>query len=546
MKRNTILSKIRSKNQENKGIKIVRYGEEDIITKIRYNKNRTMIKIVSNKKNELIANNLKNALININVMALIINEINEKEIQHSNENHIFVFINRNETNIFPKRYIYYLIDNIEIKDEGYEAIWDHSLYYLNKYKEFNKKIYFLPQPYSNPIYNNYYDSEYDILFIGRINERVNKILKLISKAYNIVIYEEVFNNDLIDAIKKTKIVLFININENNQYNGVIINEAIKLNKLIITEEFDSCLFLDNLFEDFMLFYEPIDRDLLNLLDLFDLLDYYLNPINYEEKIKENDYCKTKYHNKTKFYLQKAMLSVSNYECCTLNYDLKKDTIYCISLVETPYRLTEFVKQNIDPKLTLYPAIKFPVGWIGCCMSYQNLIYNAKRLNLENITICEDDCKFTNDHIKKYDIIKEFLSKVEWDVFAGCVGMVKPETNIKNIWEYKGIQFVEIDFFTSMVFNIYNNTCYDKVIEWDTYNNISWDRDNIKKTTHTIDLYMSNLKLRTITTIPFLVECINIKSTLWNGSGDYKSVFSGSIKKLNEKIIKSKLKIQKIN
>jgi hypothetical protein len=84
----------------------------------------------------------------------------------------------------------------------------------------------------------------------------------------------------------------------------------------------------------------------------------------------------------------------------------------------------------------------------------------------------------------------------------------------------------------MVFNIYNNTSYDKIINW----RFTTDRQL------QIDQYIKKTNFKIITTYPFYFDCINIDSTLWgtNLYDEYNNMFKRSLEILNKKILNYKI------
>ncbi len=241
------------------------------------------------------------------------------------------------------------------------------------------------------------------------------------------------------------------------------------------------------------------------------------------------YTKYFYIDKLNTYnIQRNLVGIPSINIMNIEYNLDSNKIYCLHLFETPYRLIDFKNQNYHPDVTIYPAIKYNPGWVGCAHSYRNLIWNAKRCNLENITICEDDCQFKLDFDKKYKIILDFLKKIKWDIFVGCVAGLPKDTQIINIYKFQEMTFIEINKMHSMVFNIYNNSVYDIICDWKK----SKERD-----TNQIDQYIKNKNLKIIISYPFEFSCINTFSTLWNNNlyHHYNKLFNDSNKILEEKI-----------
>jgi hypothetical protein len=158
------------------------------------------------------------------------------------------------------------------------------------------------------------------------------------------------------------------------------------------------------------------------------------------------------------------------------------------------------------------------------------MYNAKRCNLDNITVCEDDCRFPNDFNEKYKIIKDFLNTIKWDIFVGVIAELPLDVKITNIYEYKNIKFIELNKMHSTVFNIYNNSVYDKILDWNINNNSQLNQ---------VDQYIKKLNIKIITTYPFYFDCIDVNSTIWNKNlyNEYNRMFQKSLNILNEKINK---------
>lgn len=468
------------------------------------------------------------------------NSIKKKQYFNDNSTH-FIFSDIKKTNgSLPRNYI--LIQTMHLTSESLNknfynlldkciACWDFSMcnikkYYNDKYKN---KIYFLPPLFFN-IYNtniNIFENDvYDLLFYGSPDdEKINGIISKINDKYRIIISTD------IKLIKICKIVVFFRKDDGfieiNKY-----GEILNLNKIILSEK---CVgddeYIHTIYEDVVVYFDNPNK-------LINYADYYLDEINYIEKIDEYSNKLIKIQDSSIFHVHKNLTSIKmakNNMC----FDMKMGKIYCLHLIETPFRINAFNLQKVKPDVLIYPAVKASIPWIGCGMSYQNMIWNAKRCGLSHITICEDDCSFKNDFFKKYDIIKSFLDQYSsgWDIFVGCIANLPVTTKISNVVNYGGMTFLEIDKMYSMVFNIYNSTSYDTICNWNS------SFENYKR--NSIDIYLKGKNLKIITTNPFEFECINIKSTLWgiNMYDKYNDMFTRSKntieKKINEYYKKSK-------
>jgi len=194
--------------------------------------------------------------------------------------------------------------------------------------------------------------------------------------------------------------------------------------------------------------------------------------------------------------------------------LFENKIYCLSLLETPWRLEEFNKQTFKPNVETYYGIYESIGWIGCGKSYMKILKEAKYQNLNKITICEDDCKFKNNFYEKISIINSFLEQNNnWDIFVGVINDLPDDTLIKNIYDYNGMTFFEIDKMHSTVFNIYNKSSFDKLLQWD-------------HTEGQFDQFIKRQNLRIITTFPFEFSCLSVKSIIDNSNNDNSVYLKG--------------------
>jgi len=309
--------------------------------------------------------------------------------------------------------------------------------------------------------------------------------------------------------------------------------VLQFNKLIISEsaERSEDSYSKYIYNDYVEFFDVIKDDLSNIGNLINLLDAYLNNKNkYDKKILQIKKNKSKLKGLSNYFLTKNLLSVIKPTEIKCNYDLESDTVYCLSLIETPARLAAFSEQEIYKRnktvFDIIPAIKYEPGWKGCAMSYVNLMYNAKRCALKTLTVCEDDCRFKPDFIEKYRIIRDFLKLIKsWDIFVGIIADLPTDTTLSKIYKYKGMTFIEINKMHSTVFNIYNSSVYDTFLKWDI---------NTQSRFNQIDQYLKNSDLKIIAPVPFEFSCLNVQSTLW-GSGDLYNQYNKLFEKSNQVI-----------
>ena len=167
-----------------------------------------------------------------------------------------------------------------------------------------------------------------------------------------------------------------------------------------------------------------------------------------------------------------------------------------------------------------------------------MLRKAREQNLSRITICEDDVEFPADWETRYHHALAYLDRNDdWDVFSGLIADLHEDTYIYKIEgknEDEQDEFVYIDQTVSTVFNVYAQSSFAALLEWDS--------DNRDVNGNTIDRFMQrNRSFRIVTTAPFLVghkeECY---STLWNGKN---SIYVDLIKK-SEASLRSKVAVYK--
>ena len=528
--------RIYSVDDENENLMIINVPDD---TEKKYN--NIKFKIYTIKHGYTIANDIRDYLFDMNIHSEVVSEIDPND---ENKNELYYIVLFPQTLVkFPKynKYIIYQLEQVKQSkwiDRRYEvAIMDSiktfeysTKNYENIIQDCKWHMTYLPMPISKTIIHNNNANDIDILFYGAYNNRRINILNCVMSKYNIVVIDDIFGEELYPFIKKAKIVINIHYYKNAILETARLNEILRFNKLIISESSCDSENISELYGNIIVFFDEIDDDLNNIDNLYKLLDYYLDNTNYDKHVNnQTKYIKKLYDN-SKLYFERCLVSSGLISPRCMNFNVNSDEIYCISLDETlktgylPFISQEYLIKNIIK----FPAIKHLYGWVGCGLSYKVLMLNAVSHNLNTITICEDDCLFPKDFDAKYSIIKEFLNIIDnWDIFVCAIADFHDETQISNIYKYKGLTFIEIDKFTSMIFNIYNKKVFNTIT--------SWDETNHDVTSNTIDRTLSTKNLKIITIYPFTVGCLNVMSSLWHVKTDYSDMFTKS-----EKILESKI------
>lgn len=149
-----------------------------------------------------------------------------------------------------------------------------------------------------------------------------------------------------------------------------------------------------------------------------------------------------------------------------------DKVYCINLDRRPDRweksIKEFEKHNIeaerftaqDGQLLNIDFDKPYKGELGGTISHLNVIKEAKRLNLKNVLILEDDVEFINDFNKVFKEKYNYIPN-DWDslYFGGnhTGGIQKINPFIGKIFRTYAIHAYAV-----------KNTIYDIIIEYLEY------------------------------------------------------------------------------
>lgn len=397
-----------------------------------------------------------------------------------------------------------------------------------------KQLFYLPVGFlekeQDTIEHNQ-EFEYDVAFYGDVDcTRRQYFLNQLQEKFSVKIIEKSFGEDLYKQLNRAKVIVNIHYYENALLETTRIYECLSLNKLIISEVGSDQSEHDNL-EKLVDFVAVDDVD-----GMIQRIDYWLNHTKeFNQKVAEIKTARNK-PNQFQFFFYRFLLSQDLlefdqfYQLCG-NYIQPKGDFWCLSLPESVERRQDFKKDN-HYNIEIVDGLRHHIGWIGCGLSYKFMMKRAEDLKLSQVTICEDDVLFNKDFIKRYDELHNTLSVTDknWDVFSGLIADLHPDVNIK----YCGIpskneKIFQINKLVSMVFNIYNESGYHKISQWNYH----------KRTTdNTIDRYIeSHGNINGLIVSPFLVgHKEDLHSTLW---GQQNSIYLQMIDK------SQKLLIQKI-
>ncbi|MSU08100.1 methyltransferase type 11 [Veillonellaceae bacterium WCA-693-APC-5D-A] len=419
-----------------------------------------------------------------------------------------------------------------------EAVLDYSLVNIKFLEEHGielSKIFYLPIDFRYNFNRKYRDikKEYDVVFYGDNEcERRQKILKRLSDKFNVRVVNNLFGEELYKELAKARVIVNIHYYEGALLETTRLYECISLGTSAIVSE-KSVDFDEH--DELRHFVEFVDIDDVDALERT-VSKYIEQPSLLTETLSNMDIQRSeKKHTAFDYYFLRFLLATDNINFDNF-YDNAADYIrfdndfWCLGLPEYMERKQSFVSIN-KYGINYFPGLRHFLGWVGCGMSYKFMLRKAKEMDLESVTICEDDVLFCDDFLQKMATIRKYLHKTSnWDLFSGLIADVNPNTVISKVDDYDGIRFITLDKMTSTVFNVYNKQFLEKLEEWDS--------DNRDASINTIDRFIENLgNTIIITTNPFLVLCKDeLTSTLWGFTNDtYNSMICQSNRKISNKI-----------
>ncbi len=374
------------------------------------------------------------------------------------------------------------------------------------------------------------DYEYDIAFYGDPNcERRAFFLEKLKENFSVQVISEVFGDELYSLLNKSKIIVNIHYYENALLESTRLYECLSLNKLVISEEgSDQTDYAD--LQGIIDFVKIGDID-----GMISKIQYWLDSSDeYDHQLKKINHF-TNQVSKFDFYFYRFLLSHDLiefdkfYELCA-NYIQPKGDFWCLSLPESTLRRKDFQKDN-QYNIWLFTGLRHHIGWVGCGLSYKFMTRRAEDLELPLVTICEDDVLFYDNFEQRYlEIIKTLKTTNEWDIFSGLIADLSEETEISHSQLKNNTEmFYSINKLVSMVFNIYHQSSYAKIHQWN-YRNRSTD--------NTIDRFIeSHGGIKGLIVSPYLVgHKEDLHSTLWGIQNlVYKEIIDKSQNLLDHKI-----------
>lgn len=410
----------------------------------------------------------------------------------------------------------YSLKNIAfLQDEGH---FPYQRLFYTPVSNLSKEIVFSDASAKNV------DVEYDVVFYGDANAPRRKMfLDEIGKRFKLLVVSEVFGDALYHELSRAKVVVNIHYYENALLETTRVYECLSLGLNVVSEsssDQDEHKVLDGLVT-----FTPIN----DVEAMCQAIASALTQTEMPKPILSPDI------NHFTYYLGRMLLALDLISRDTaLPAPLSCEQLgqrVGLSLPETYDR--RIYLQESQPDTPIFPGLRHSKGWIGCALSYQSMAKQALTCGLTQLEACEDDVILGDQFENQLDIVHSFLFKKlgneNWDIFSGLIADLNEKTTVSEVYEYKGMQFAELNFMTSTVFNIYNQRALELLAAWDPYD----ENDQ----TNTIDRYLETKGMRVIVSVPFLVgHHEEQNSTLWGITNDvYASMIEKSEQRLRDKV-----------
>jgi hypothetical protein len=339
--------------------------------------------------------------------------LTSEECYDVNNNDLYIILYYNEYwDFIPNRYIIYQIEQsthrhinrIVNRMQNALCIWDFSvknyMFYKNNIKFSN--FFYNPFPFCIDDTKINKEPEYDILFYGAENKRRNIILQKLEKKYKVLKCFGIFNEELHDAISKSKIIVNLHYYDDCSLETCRINEVLQYNKLVVSEKAsENDNFNMEMYGNVVIYFDEINKNFDNMEQMFNVFDKYLNDEtgdeNYNKMIEKIKVNVLSIETKSLFYLQKNMIRIERV-LCELKNNREED--------------------NRLPLLHNTPLDRFTFSKTGVNGTVMSNSIKINKNNIKRVLFGSDD--------KYFDITEKFIN------FSNKHNVLFLNTNM-NLW-----------------------------------------------------------------------------------------------------------------
>lgn len=294
---------------------IDKIGEIDKIDKIKYiEKENSVTNLIKNKKIIIVLSKFIQSIgdffkliyISRGFECDIVYSLTIDDCLNSTNEQIYLIVYLDQKHLaLPMRFIYYQVEQSNskflkdlklLKKTIYmmckaEKVWEYTTMTRHLYSKYClNKLSWVPMPfyYNENIEKLNFDScEYDIFFYGHFNERRKKILNELGKYFKLKEGFKCYGEMKNILIKKSKIILNLHFYEDSSLESCRINEILNYNKLIISENSLKDEANTELYNDYVIFVDEIDKNMSNINQMIKKIKYYLKKENYLNKMNLN-------------------------------------------------------------------------------------------------------------------------------------------------------------------------------------------------------------------------------------------------------------------
>jgi len=352
--------------------------------------------------------------------------------------------------------------------------------------------------------------DYDVVFYGDVNNpRRQAFLAALGKVCRIKVIADLFGEDLYQELLKARLVVNIHYYEGALLETTRLWECLSMGKLVISER-SSDMCEHGELEELVDFVDVGDID-----GMVQRVRYWLEaPGELVQRIQSNDRAIQSSCSRFDYFFYRFMLysgNMSLHEFWALVGEKLPAPAekLCLNLPEYVDRAEAFDKDNTHG-FTRFAGLKHPHGWMGCAMSYKFMAMWARKHQLKQLVVCEDDVEFPIGFDSKWSGVNKHLNETRgsWDLFSGILADLHSDATVIDTHVSDGNTYAVIDRMISTVYNVYGEKALELLADWDDQN---YDVES-----NTIDRYMERCThLRVMTTVPFLVgHKEELYSTLW--------------------------------
>lgn len=350
------------------------------------------------------------------------------------------------------------------------------------------------------------ERDIDVLFYGAINStRRRTYIEALSEQFNVRVESELFGGELINLLRRTKVVVNIHFYEDALLETTRISEALSYGAHVISETARDQADQSR-FEGIVRFIAAGDLPAF-LIAVRALLDSYSGPVLSNDLEAQFG---NSYWNMRSLLLRAlhgvGVLDYAEFEGGMDLIEMPSDkVVLCLPESLDRYRHATSSPVPVMP----FPGLRNVDGWKGCALSYKFLASKALQYLPTLLTIWEDDAEFEPDFRDRLDVILTYLEKEagEWDIFSGLLTDLSPTAAICDSEIFESEHFIKLDSVIGMVFGIYNRSALQIMSGFEIMG-----EDTAK---HTIDRVLESYSPTTISVFPPVVgHADRLHSTLW--------------------------------